>query len=140
MKVYSSKYSQIPGSSYEEVMPVARKEFNKIRNRTKRRPYVRSKYFKGDKIFLLTFWDHLAKKHRNDKMYRLKLYNCAIDLLRNSTFTPDTKFRKDDLNIMLHRFEGKSNDKINFYVQVKQDKRTGRKDFMSVFPARKSRK
>ena len=34
---------------------------------------------------------------------------------------------------MLHRFYGVTKDGVYFCVQVKEDKRTGRKDFMSVF-------
>jgi hypothetical protein len=115
-------------------MPIARKEFQAIKRLTKRQPYVRSKYFRGDKIFLSLFWEHLAQKHRGDRASRLKFYSAAIDLLRNTTADPSTLFGADDRNIMLHRFLGETKDGALFYVQVKQDKRSGRKDFMSVFP------
>lgn len=133
MKYYQSKYDLLPGSSYDEVVAYARKEFNTIRKLTKRQPYVRSKYFRGDKIFVTIFWDHLMQKHRGNRMRRLKFYKAAIDLLRNSTQTPDTIFSRSDMNTMLHRFYGKTKDGQTFCVQVKEDKRSNRKDFMSVF-------
>jgi hypothetical protein len=80
------------------------------------------------------FWDHLMQKHRKERMKRLKLYKAAIDLLRNSTLAPDTIFSESEKDTMLHRFYGKTNDGIDFCVQVKENKRSGRKDFMSVFP------
>lgn len=73
------------------------------------------------------------QKHRNDRMNRLRLYKSAIDLLRHSTFTPDSIVMKNDKNIMLHRFYGITLDGYEFCVQVKENKRSGRKDFMSVF-------
>lgn len=133
MTVYKSKYDLLAGSSYDEVVAYARKEFNTIRKITKRQPYVRSKYFRGDKIFVTVFWDHLMQKHRRDRTKRLKFYKVAIDLLRNSTEMPDTIFDNKNKGILLHRFYGKTSDGKNFCVQVKEDKRSGRKDFMSVF-------
>lgn len=140
MKVYKSKYTRLPGSSYDEVAPLARKEFQRVKKLTKRQPYVRSAYFSKDKIFLTLFWEHLAQKHRGEKTARLKLYVCALDLLRHTPHTPQTIFDASNLNIILHRFMGETKDCVLFYVQVKHDKRTGRKDFMSVFPKGKSYK
>ena len=134
MNIFKSKYGRIPGSSYDEVASLARKEFQHVKKLTKRQPYIRSVYFRKDKIFLTIFWDHLAQKHRGDRTNRLKLYQCALDLLRHSTHAPDTIFDANNLNFMLHRFLGETQEGVQFYVQVKEDKRTGRKDFMSVFP------
>ncbi|HEX4774281.1 MAG TPA: hypothetical protein VH234_02080 [Candidatus Saccharimonadales bacterium] len=139
MKLYKSKYRKLPGSSYDEVAPLARKEFHRVKKLTKRQPYVRSVYFAKNKVFLSLFWEHLAQKHRGEKAARLKLYICALDLLRHSPHTPDTIFDAKNLNILLHRFTGETEDGTLFYVQVKHDKRTGRKDFMSVFPKGKQK-
>ena len=79
------------------------------------------------------------QKHRGDRAKRLKFYKAAIDLLRNSAVAPDTIFDNANKDIMLHRFFGKTVDGKEFCVQVKEDKRSGRKDFMSVFD-RKTRK
>lgn len=133
MKQFKSKSPLIPGTSYDEVVVVARKEYKKIVNLTKRQPYVRSTYFNKDKIFVAIFWEHLAQKHRKERTKRLKLYNAAIDLLRNSHCEPDTIFKNDDLSTLLHRFYGTTKEGIEYCVQVKQNKRNGRKDFMSVF-------
>lgn len=134
MKTYKSKYGKLHGSSYEEVAPLARKEFQRVKKLTKRQPYVRSAYFARDKIFLSLFWEHLAQKHRGDRTSRLKLYICMLDLLRHTKHAPDTIFSADNLNTMLHRFSGETKEGELFYVQVKEDKRTGRKDVISVFP------
>lgn len=139
MTVYQSKYGLLPGSSYNEVVVHARKEFNTIRKITKRQPYVRSKYFRGDKIFVTVFWDHVMQKHPKERRKRLKFYNAAIDLLRNSTLSSESIYSEVNRDIALHRFYGITADKHEFCVQVKEDKRSGRKDFMSVF-ARKARK
>lgn len=133
-KVFHSRQSQLAGSSYDEVMARARKEFNTIRRITKRQPYVRSKYFRGDKVFMTVFWDHLMQKHLKERTRRLKFYSAAVDLLRNSTLPAATPIvSKANPGHLLHRFYGKTREGTEFCVQVKQDLRSGRKDFMSVF-------
>jgi len=134
MGVFKSKDKLIAGTSYEEVVKIARVEHKKIENLTKRQPYVRSTYFRGDKVFVSLFWTHLMQKNLRIRTQRLKLYRAAIDLLRKSHDAPETIYQKNDLNILLHRFHGVTKDGIGFCVQVKQDKRSGRKDFMSVYP------
>jgi len=139
MQIYTSRYGRLPGSSYIEVTAAARREYHAIQKRSPRRiPYVRSSYFTKDKVFLNTFWDHLKQKHPADQMRRLKFYAAAIDLIRNSQESPDTIFAKDDLIHLLHRFYGVTRDGHHFYVQIKHNKRTNRKDFLSVFPAKRS--
>jgi hypothetical protein len=133
MKEFKSKDSLLSGTSYDEVLVIARKEYKKIEAITKRQPYVRSTYFKKDKIFMSLFWTHLMQKDRKVRLKRLKLYKAAIDLLRNSYCEPETIFKKDDMSVLLHRFYGTTKDGVSFCVQVKHDKRSGRKDFMSVF-------
>jgi hypothetical protein len=133
MRVYKSKAALLPGSSYDEVLLLARREHKKIEKLTKRQPYVRSTYFKKDKIFISNFWAHLMQKHRKDRMKRLKFYSAAIDLMRNSRCEPETIFDKNDLSVLLHRFYGVTKEGAEYCVQVKQDKRSGRKDFISAF-------
>ncbi len=117
-------------------MALARKEYHLIQKRTpKRVAYVRSLYFNKDKIFLNTFWDHSKQKHTVERIKRLKFYKAAIDLMRNSTITPDTVFERNNPDVFLHRFSGQTKDGVKFYVQIKENKRNDRKDFMSVFPA-----
>lgn len=139
MKIYQSKASCLPGTSYEEVVQVARREHKKIETLTKRQPYVRSTYFTKDKVFVSPlFWNHLMQKHLKDRTRRLRLYSAAIDLMRNSRHEPETIFDKNDKSSLLHRFYGVTKDGVEYCVQIKQNKRTGRKDFMSVFDRRAS--
>jgi hypothetical protein len=137
MSTFASKAHSIHGSSYDEVLRHARNENKKIVALTKRQPYVRSTYFNKDKVFVSLFWAHIMQKHRKERMKRLKLFGAAIDLLRNTRLEPETIFKNEDPSNFLHRFYGVTKDGVGFCVQVKQNKRTGRKDFMSVFDRRK---
>lgn len=133
MKVYKSRHGLLPGSNYDEVVHYARREYIAIRKLTKRQPYVKSKYFKTSKIFVTVFWDHLAQKHRKERVLRLRFYMAAIDLLRNTTHTPEKVVDAADRNLIFYRFYGITKDGYEFCVQVKEDIRNDRKDFMSVF-------
>lgn len=139
-KIFKSKYSTFPGTSHDEVIRRAHREHNAIKRRTKRQPYVRSRYFSKDKIFLNIFWNHLVQKRRGEQTARARYYLCAIDLLRNTSFDPDSIFGYEKPNEILHRFSGTTKAGDLFYVQVRQNKKTGRKDFMSVFPARTTKR
>ncbi len=138
MNVYKSKSNELTGTNLEEITKQARREYHTIQKRTPRRvPYVKSKYFTKDKIFINNYWEHNNQKTPRERMRRLRLYTCAIDLLRNTTNAPDTIYTNVDKNIGLHRFYGQTNSGNYFCVQVKDNKRTGRKDFISVFPIKK---
>jgi len=76
----------------------------------------------------------LNQKPQRDRKRRLKYYKCAIDLLRNCTIEPDTRPNPNGRHEIVHRFAGKTCGGELFYVQVKQDKRTDNKYFISVFP------
>lgn len=138
MKVYQSKALSIPGTSYDDLIGKVRKEEDKIRKLTMRRPYVRSSYFvegkNKSKVFIEHFLPHTMQKGRKTRVKRLKLYNAAIDLLRNTRHDPEVILKNDMPSHILYKFHGITRDRIKFCVQVKQHKRTGRKDFMSVFP------
>lgn len=138
--IYRSKYSELPGTSYPEIMAAARHEYHLVQKCTPRRvPYVRSKYFKKDKVFLNTFWDHLKQKHPSEQMKRLKFYLAALDLLRNTDHDSESIIERNNPDVFLHRFTGQTCDGRGFYVQVKDNRRSGRKDFMSVFPVKTTR-
>lgn len=138
MQVYKSKYSQLPGTTYNEIVAAARREYHIAQKRTPRRiPYVRSAYFAKDKVFLNTFWDHLKQKHPSEQVRRLKFYLAALDLLRNTACTAESIIERNNPDVFLHRFAGQTQDGQYFYVQVKDNRRSGRKDFMSVFPSKK---
>ena len=53
MKIYQTKCAELAGTNFSEVSQKAFGLYNQIRRKTKRRPYVRSAYFKKDKIFSL---------------------------------------------------------------------------------------
>lgn len=133
METYQSKASTLPGTSYDETLRLVRHEQKKIENLTKRQPYVRSTYFSNDKVFIACFMNHAMQKSRKERTERFKLYNAAIDLLRNTRHEPETILKKDLPGVVLFRFYGVTKDGQKFCVQVKQENRTGRKDFMSAF-------
>ena len=134
MQAYQTKNSKLPGSDYAEIERVARKLHKSIAAHTKRNAFVRSVYFKKEKIFIKLFWEHLNQKPRRDRKRRLKYYPCAIELLRNTIFEPESKQNPNMKNEIVHRFAGITKDNELFYVQVKENKRSGNKYFISVFP------
>ena len=137
MSIYTSRYPRSKLTSHSQLLREARKQYHIIQKRTPRRqPYVRSKYFTKDKIFINEFWEHLKQKHPGDQVRRLQLYECAIDLIRNNTASPETIFSNNNKEIALHRFTGVTHDGVLFCVQIKEVKRTNRKDFMSCFPSK----
>src|SRR3989344_1771471 len=98
---FQTKTKKLPGTNYVEVRKNALTLFNQLKKKTKRKPYLRSKYFKKQKIFFDFFWEHLLQKNHKERVRRLKFFSAAIEL---------------------------------FYVQIKEDKRSGAKYFMSCFP------
>lgn len=133
MKIYQSRYSKLTGSSYLELERKARKLYNEVAKRTKRNAYIRSKYFKKDKIFIKLFWEHLSQKKQGDRRRRLEYYQCALDALRNTDVKPEIKPNPNHKNEIVYRFFARTKEGSQFYIQVKQDKR-GNKHFISVFP------
>ncbi len=135
MKAYQSKYSKIKGTDFHEVRRKAFRIYSQIKNRTKRRPYIRSAYFKKDKIFITPFWEHLFGKQKwRDRMRRLKYFEAAIELIKNNNFAPTSKDNPNNQNEILHRFAGITREQEIFYVQIKENKRTGQKNLISIFP------
>jgi hypothetical protein len=135
-QIFQSKFAHLKTDNYNDLERQARKLHQQIVARTKRNPYVKSKYFANQKIFVNLFWNHLNEKHRIERKRRLVFYKCAIDLLRNSTKAPDSKINPKNPREVLHRFYGKSSDGMHFAVQVRESLRNDNKFFMSVFPWR----
>jgi len=131
---YQTKAKRLPGTSYAEVRTNAIFLFNQIKKRTKRRPYIRSAYFNKQKIFFDYFWQHLHQKGPKERFKRLKYFNAAIEVMKNSRNQPSSKQNPNKPNEILHRFAGLTKDKELFYVQIKENKKSGRKYFMSCFP------
>jgi len=137
MKIYKTKSSLLSGTDFHEVHKKAFGIYRKIRCRSKRIPYLRSAYFKKDKIFLNIFWQHLWEKGTwQDRTRRLKYYEAAIELVCYSKFAPISKQNPNKTDEILHRFMGITSAGSMFYVQIKEDKRSGRKDLISIFPSK----
>ena len=134
MIVYKTKIRKIGGTSYSEIIKKARSAFHSIEKRSRRSAYLRSAYFKKDKILINLFWDHLNQKPKRDRIRRLKLFGCAVDLIENSRNKPTSKTNPNDKREIIHRFGGVTVEGELFYVQIKENVKTQRKDFMSVFP------
>ena|SRR3989338_9056855 len=137
MKSYQTKAKKLAGTDYKEVHKRAFNLYQQIKSKTKRRPYVRSAYFKKDKIFLELFWQHLFDRGNwRDRMRRLKYFACAIELIRKTTFEPESKENPNKQTEIFHRFAGTTKENNMFFVQIKEDKRTGQKFLISIFPFR----
>jgi hypothetical protein len=134
MKSFSTDIKPLSGTNYSEIHPKAWALYKQIASKTKRRPYVRSAYFKKDKIFLNYFWDHIWQKNLRDRTRRLIYYPCGLDLIQNSRIEPESKINANRKSEVLHRFIGMAPDKKLFSVQIKEDRKSGQKHFISVFP------
>lgn len=132
MILYQAKSKKISGTNLAEVYKNAGKCFKEISRKTKRRPYIRSAYFKKEKIFFDYFWDHLRQKVPKERYKRLKFFEAAIELIKKSRNKPSIE-PASNKHETLYRFSGITAEKKPFFVQIKEDKRK-RKYFMSCFP------
>lgn len=133
---YRTRFGKLPGTSYKEVHKKAREIFGGIKHRTKRKPYLRSAYFNKQKVFFDFFWTHLSQKGYPERVRRLKYFKAAVELIRESRNHPTSMQNPSKESEILHRFAGLTKDKELFFVQIKEDKRTQRKQLMSIFPAK----
>ena len=131
---YRASTKPLRGSSWNEIAPQARHLLRFITRRTKRRPYIRSAYFRKDKIFFTYFWKHLGQRSHRQRAKRLRYLPCAIELIRHSRNEPELKENPNRHGEFLHRFYGVTPDGQTFVVQIKENKKTSRKELMSVFP------
>lgn len=136
MKYYKTNKNKIAGTSFSEINKRAKQIFGPIKTRTKRQPYIRSKYFHRDKVFFNLFWLHIYEKRESDRTRRLRFFDCALDLIRNTVLNPSTKENPNKRNELLHRFTGITCENEIFHVQIKEDKRTNKKYLISIFPER----
>jgi len=135
MKAFQVKTSKLSGTDFREVHKKAFGLYTSVKSKSKRRPYIRSAYFRNDKIFLDLFWKRLFDNPNwRDRTRRLKYYPCAIELIRKTTFEPTTKENPNKKSELLHRFAGITREKDVFFIQIREEKRTGQKWLMSVFP------
>ncbi|MDZ7586291.1 MAG: hypothetical protein U0946_00935 [Patescibacteria group bacterium] len=136
MPPYLAKSKELTGTNYAGVFKQARQLFKSIKARTKRRPYLRSVYFHKQKIFFDFFWQHLAQKRYPDRVRRLRYFPCAIELILKSRIHPESMDNPTNKGEILHRFSGMTKSNQLFYVHIKEDKRKGNKQLMSIFPAK----
>jgi len=137
MKAYKTKRNIIPGTHFKIVEKVAKKILKVIKNKSKRTTFIKSAYFKKEKIFLNIFWSHLHNKRLPDRVRRLKYFDCAVDLIRNSKIEPIIKSNPNNKSELLYRFIGITKGGEIFMVQIKENKRTKRKNLISIIPKTK---
>ncbi len=134
MHINQNKTSILHGTDYREIHMRVKTLYDHYRKITHRRPYVRSAYFSNEKIFIDLFWKHLWEKNWRDRICRLKLYPCALELLQKTGAMPTSKQNPNKHYETLYRFTGQTPQGLLYYVQVKEDTRNGQKIFVSVFP------
>lgn len=84
------------------------------------------------------FWQHLHEKMNiRNKTRRVKYFPCAIELIKNNRYEPISKENPNRQGEILHRFSGITPENEIFFVQIKEEKKTGQKWLMSVFPLEK---
>ena len=135
MQIYRSNFKKTPGSSYKEIYPYTLRVYKNVRSRSKRQPYVRSRYFSKNKVFLDLFWQHIHEKNHRDRVRRLQYFEAGLDVVRNSNYKPNQKKNPNNTSEQLYRFTGSTKDNQIFYVQIKENTRTNRKGLISIFPA-----
>ena len=133
---YQTKCTTLSGTSYAEVYKQARRIYNEIARKTKRKPYVRSIYFKKEKIFFDFFWHHLRQKRPSERFMRLKFFVAAIEIIKLSHHHSSSKINPNRPTEILHRFAGITKDRQGFYVQIKENRRSQHKYLMSCFPSK----
>jgi len=137
MPAYKIKTKTLTGTNYREISKKASGLYQQIKRKSKRKPYVRSAYFRKEKVFLGLFWSHIYEKNYWDQMRRMKFFGCAIELIQNSRFEPTSKENPNKSGEILHRFAGITANNEIFFVQIKEDKRNNQKYLLSVFPVEK---
>ena len=136
MSPYQTKIKKLSGTSYSEVRNEALVLFNKIKKRTKRRPYIRSVYFNKQKIFFDYFWQHLFQKNPKERFRRLKYFGAALEVLRYSRSHPHSCENPHKKNEILHRFAallGLLLKKIYFIFKLRKIKRAIKNILCLVF-------
>ena len=137
MKYYKAKARPFGGTSYKEIRKKALGFYREIKQKSKRKPYVRSAFFKKEKVFLDLFWSHLYEKNYWDQMRRMKFFACGIELIQKSRHEPVSKENPNKSGEILHRFAGVAKGNELFFVQIKKDKSTSKKFLVSIFPIEK---
>lgn len=133
-RLFRCRSRPLTGHKYADIMPQIRQIFRALQRQTKRRTYVRSAFFKKDKIFFDYFWIHINQKLKHDRTRRLRFFACALELLRVSKNPPRTFIKKELPNVIYHEFLGQARDGSRFAVIIKQHRDSGKKYLLSLFP------
>lgn len=131
-KCYKCKSGILPGHNYAAIVKIAWQVFKSAAAQTKRRPYIRSAYFGGEKIFLDNFWPHLNQKNPRDRWRRLQFLKAAIELIHCSCQKPIIEQADPTGREIFYRFIGICSGRL-FVVQIKEDCTRRQKFFMSAF-------
>ena len=89
MSFFVVKSPPLSGTNYQEIYKSAKRIFKEKKSLSKRKWYVRSAYFKKQKIFFDYFWPHLMEKNLRDRARRLKFLPCGLELIEKSMCKPD---------------------------------------------------
>lgn len=89
---------------------------------------------KNKRYFLIISGNIYSKKSPKERIRRLKYFAAALDVIRKSKNHPISEENRHKKGEMLHRFVGLTKERELFYVQIKEEKRSSRKYFMSCFP------
>ena len=131
---YKTKVNKLSGSNLGEVSKSAWFIYHQIEKITKRKPYIRSAFFKKDKVFFDFFWEHIKSKSPKERFKRLKFFAAAIDTIKNSKIAPVIKDNPNKKSEIFYRFSGQVKTRELFIVQIKENRISKRKYFMSCFP------
>lgn len=134
MTIYQTKSHPFRGTDEKEIRKKALLYYRNVTGKTRRKPYLRSVYFKKEKIFLELFWVHIWQKGMRDRQRRLKLLPCAFELIEKTRDKPEIRKNPNNTNELLYRFHGTTLFGQKFIVQIKERIGTKRKWLMSVFP------
>ena len=126
----------VKGLDNRQVVKKAQSVYSILIRKTKRRAYIRSAYFNKQKIFFSFFWKHLYQKPQRQRRIRIVFLSCAIELIQRCRNKPESIINTSKKVEIFHRFTGITKSKEIFYVQIKENIKTDRKEFMSVFPAK----
>lgn len=133
MEHYITNKTRISATRYSDLIKYVRRLYHDIEKQTKRKPYIRSAYFKKEKIFFDYYWYHLDQKSFTERRKRLRYFKYGIDLIRNSRIKPVIKINPHRKRETLYRFTGVTKEGDVFHVQIKEDLKTKQKYLMSIF-------
>jgi hypothetical protein len=129
---FKTKTAPVSGSNMAEVTKKVMRLFHDIEKRTKRRPYIRCKIMNNDKVFIGEYIMHQNQKTGRDRLRRLKLFPCAVELIERTTYPPTKKILRS--GEILYRFYGDAENNQRFVVQISENPKTHNKRLMSSFP------